>query len=101
DRPFVAVNCGAIPETLIESELFGHVRGSVTGATTDKQGLFEAAHGGPLLLDEVAELPVAMQVKLLRVLQERKVKPVGGVSEREVDVRIVAATKRDLAKIGR
>jgi two-component system response regulator PilR (NtrC family) len=96
DHSFVAVNCGAIPETLLESELFGHVKGSFTGASADKQGLFEAAHNGSLLLDEVAELPVSMQVKLLRVLQERKVKPVGGISEREVDVRIVAATNRDL-----
>ena len=96
ERSFVAVNCGAIPETLIESELFGHVKGSFTGASADKEGLFEAAHGGTLMLDEVAELPLGMQVKLLRVLQERKVKPVGGVSEREIDVRVVAATNRDL-----
>ena len=96
DRSFVAVNCGAIPETLLESELFGHVKGSFTGASADKQGLFEAANSGTLLLDEVADLPIAMQVKLLRVLQERKVKPVGGITEREVDVRIVAATNRDL-----
>jgi two-component system response regulator PilR (NtrC family) len=96
DHAFVPVNCGAIPETLLESELFGHVKGAFTGAGADKQGLFEAAHNGTLLLDEVAELPVSMQVKLLRVLQERKVKLVGGITEREVDVRIVAATNRDL-----
>ncbi len=95
-RPFLAVNCGAIPDAILESELFGHVKGSFTGAATDKMGLFESATGGTLLLDEVGELPAQLQVKLLRALQERKVKPVGGVHEREVDVRVIAATHRDL-----
>jgi two-component system, NtrC family, response regulator PilR len=93
---FIAVNCGAIPETLIESEFFGHVKGAFTGANADRTGLFEAAHGGTIFLDEIGELPVPMQVKLLRVLQERRVKKVGGVQEKEVDVRVVAATNRDL-----
>lgn len=94
--PFVAVNCSAIPEGLMESELFGHVRGSFTGAVSDKPGLFEEAHGGTLLLDEVGELPFPLQPKLLRALQEGKVKRVGGNREVEVDVRIVSATNRDL-----
>jgi two-component system response regulator PilR (NtrC family) len=96
EKPFVAINCGAIPDALIESELFGHVKGAFTGAHADKPGLFAAADGGTLFLDEIGELSTAMQVKLLRVLQERKVKRVGGINEEELDVRVVAATNRDL-----
>ncbi|MFN0253493.1 MAG: sigma-54-dependent transcriptional regulator [Kofleriaceae bacterium] len=100
--PFVAVNCGAIPDDLMESELFGHKRGAFTGAVADKPGLFVHADGGTLFLDEIGELSMNLQVKLLRALQERKVKPVGATEEIEVDVRVVAATNRDLeAEVGR
>ena len=96
ERAFVALNCGAIPEQLMESELFGHARGSFTGATKDKKGLFEAAQGGTIFLDEIGELTLGLQVKLLRVLQERVVTPVGETREVPVEVRVVAATHRNL-----
>jgi two-component system response regulator PilR (NtrC family) len=97
-KPFVAINCGGIPETLLESELFGHKKGSFTGAHTDKIGLFEAANGGTIFLDEVGELPLSLQVKLLRVVQEKSFKPIGGTEEKVVDVRIISATNQDLEK---
>jgi len=98
DQPFISVNCGAIPDTLFESELFGHEKGAFTGAIGSRPGRFELANGGTLFLDEVGELPLDMQVKLLRVLQERKVDPVGGVKPIEVDVRLITSTNRDLAE---
>jgi PAS domain S-box-containing protein len=97
DKPFVAVNCGAIPDTLVESELFGHVRGAFTDAKTDRPGRFAVAEGGTLLLDEVGELSPSVQVKLLRVLQEKEYTPLGGVRSVKADVRILAATNRDLS----
>jgi len=97
DKPFVAINCGAIPESLIESELFGHVKGAFTGALANRAGCFRAADGGTIFLDEIAELPPAMQVKLLRVLQERVFQPVGSETQVAVDVRVIAASNKNLA----
>jgi two-component system response regulator PilR (NtrC family) len=99
ERPFVALNCGALPETLLESELFGHMRGAFTGADTNKKGLIEVAEKGTIFLDEIGEMSPMMQVKLLRVLQERKFRRLGGTEEIEADIRIIAATNRDLGKL--
>ncbi len=99
DKAFVAVNCGAIPETLMESEFFGYRKGAFTGADADRSGFFQAADGGTLFLDEVADLPLSMQVKLLRVLQEKKVRKVGATTEEPVDVRIISATHQNLAAL--
>ncbi len=99
DGPFVPVNCGAIPAELMESEFFGHIKGSFTGAVSDKQGLLQSAEGGTLFLDEIADLPLAMQVKLLRVIQEKTVRPVGASSEEPVDARILSATHKTLSDL--
>ncbi len=96
--PFITINCGAFPETLLESELFGYVKGAFTGANENRQGLFQAAHGGTLFMDEIGNMTPAMQVKLYRVLQEHKVRPLGSTEETEVDVRVIAATNKDLEK---
>ena len=98
NKPFIAVNCGAIPSTLVENEFFGYKKGAFTGADKDRDGFFQAAHGGTLFLDEVADLPLAMQVKLLRAIQEKKVRKIGATSEEAVDVRIISATHYDLAE---
>jgi len=98
NEPFVSINCGAFPETLLESELFGYVKGAFTGANQNKRGLFEVADGGTIFLDEIGEMNLTMQVKLLRVLQERCVRPVGGTDEIPMDVRVIAATNRDLER---
>jgi two-component system response regulator PilR (NtrC family) len=99
DKPFVAINCGAIPHELMESEFFGHKKGSFTGAVGDKKGLFQAADGGTLFLDEIADLPASLQVKLLRAIQEKKIRPVGEQQEIPIDVRILSATHRNLAEM--
>ncbi|WP_371824357.1 two-component system response regulator GlrR [Pantoea sp. Z09] len=97
-KPFVAINCGALPEQLLESELFGHARGAFTGAVSAREGLFQAAEGGTLFLDEIGDMPPSLQVKLLRVLQERKIRPLGSNHDIDIDVRIISATHRDLPK---
>src|SRR5271157_1944865 len=99
ERPFVSINCGAFPETLLESELFGYLKGAFTGAESNRKGIIESAHGGTFFLDEIGETSLGMQVKLLRVLQERKVRPLGGGMDVSVDVRLIASTNRDLKKM--
>ncbi|MEE8111820.1 MAG: sigma 54-interacting transcriptional regulator, partial [Acidobacteriota bacterium] len=99
DQPFVSINCGALPDELLESELFGHMKGSFTGAFSTKKGLFEVADPGTIFLDEIGETSAAMQIKLLRVLQERRIRRVGGTEEIEVDVRVMAATNQDLEEM--
>ncbi|HEY0544458.1 MAG TPA: sigma-54 dependent transcriptional regulator [Pyrinomonadaceae bacterium] len=101
EKPFISINCGAFTETLLESELFGYVKGAFTGAAANRKGLFEAAHRGTIFLDEIGEMSPAMQVKLLRVLQERKVRPVGAHEESDIDTRVIAATNRDLSAMVR
>jgi len=96
--PFITINCGAFPETLLESELFGYMKGAFTGANENRQGLFQAAHGGTLFLDEIGNMSLTMQVKLYRVLQEGKVRPIGSTEESDVDVRIIAATNKEFEK---
>ena len=96
--PFITINCGAFPETLLESELFGYMKGAFTGANENRQGLFQAAHGGTLFMDEIGNMSLTMQVKLYRVLQEGKVRPIGSTEESDVDVRIIAATNKDFEK---
>src|SRR4029453_11352708 len=99
EKPMVSLNCGALPETLLESELFGHMRGSLTGADTNKKGLLEVAEHGPIFLDEIGEMSAVMQVKLLRVLQERRCRRVGGLEEVQADIRVIAATNQDLTRL--
>jgi two-component system response regulator PilR (NtrC family) len=99
EKPFISINCGAFPETLLESELFGYLKGAFTGAESNRKGIIESAHGGTLFLDEIGETSLGMQVKLLRVLQERSVRPLGGATDVSVDVRLIASTNRDLKKM--
>jgi len=99
DSPFIPINCGAISSELMESEFFGHTKGSFTGASKDKKGLFQAAHGGTLFLDEIADLPISMQVKLLRAIQEKAIRPVGSQREEKIDIRLISATHKDLKQL--